>query len=275
MAITTLDQYIASGKQRAEIFKTATRTTVAAVPFSVIDLAGSPQGSLTATVNPSTLVVGSDTGFPNINFSSGDTYLSRVEFYNSVTSRLMLVDMLYRARCAAAYTAQTFTMSSQPSISGRVTDYTGGASFGNGTELWMEVATAFAGGTSLTVTITYTNSEGVTGRSTGAISFALAALTLGKMQLFPLQSGDYGVQKIESVVIGSVSGTFTAGALNACIVRPLWTMGRVQVANGGDTHDLLKTGMPQIFNTTALFPIVQADSTVSGLIDISVELCNG
>ena len=85
-----------------------------------------------------------------------------------------------------------------------------------------------------------------------------------------LQAGDTGVQKIESVT----STVSTVGTFNVLVLRRLWT-GRVIVANSGDTHDLFKTGMPQIFATSALMPIVQPDSTATGLFEIVAEIING
>ena len=46
MAITTMDQLIAAKTQRIPINKTASRTAVAAIPFSVFDLAGNPGAGL-------------------------------------------------------------------------------------------------------------------------------------------------------------------------------------------------------------------------------------
>jgi hypothetical protein len=58
------------------------------------------------------------------------------------------------------------------------------------------------------------------------------------------------------------------------IVRPLW-FGRVISANGGDVHDLLKTGFPQIFDNSALYILLYADSTAVGLPDITMQVAVG
>lgn len=106
--------------------------------------------------------------------------------------------MLFKAG-AYAFTAGTTTLSAQPSYASRIpasgTDYTG-------TEIWIEVTTAFVTGTAWQVQVTYTNQSGTAGR-TSIISAAQAAagLTLGKMFQIALQAGDTGVQKIESVIV--------------------------------------------------------------------------
>jgi hypothetical protein len=277
MAIQSLDQWLASNRQRVRICKTASRTVVATIPFSVFDLAGNPGSGTLAGSNTANGVCPTDTtaGFPDISFSSGTGYLTKVEFYSSVISRLMLFDMLFKAG-AYSYAAGTTTLSSQPAISQRCPDYLGGASFGARNEIWIEVSTAFVTGTSWQVQITYTNQAGTAGR-TSIISAAqnAAALTAGKMFQIALQSGDTGVQKIESVIVTNGGTAMTAGAFNVLILRSLWTMGRVPIANGGDIHDIFKTGAPIVYSDSALYLTVSADGTASGLPEIAFDICNG
>ena len=65
-----------------------------------------------------------------------------------------------------------------------------------------------------------------------------------------------------------------AGNFNVLILRPVWTTGRIQIANGGDTHDYLKTGLPIIYNTSAFYLMVQADSTATGLPELNLEIAS-
>jgi hypothetical protein len=58
------------------------------------------------------------------------------------------------------------------------------------------------------------------------------------------------------------------------ILRPLW-FGRVISANGGDVHDLLKTGFPRIYEDSALYMALYADSTAVGLPDVSMQIAMG
>jgi hypothetical protein len=271
MAITSLDQYIAASKQRVRILKTATRTSLAATPFSVFDIAGDPGAGTLAGTSTSAGVVPTDAtaGCPNILFSSGTGYLSKVEFANTVASRLAIFDMVYKAG-AYSYAGGTTTLSSQPSILGRSPDGTG-----QGFEFWLEVSTAFATGTAWQVQLTYTNSAGVTGR-TSVITAALAAASLTQGRLLPiaLQSGDTGIQKLESVIVTNGGTAMTAGAFNILVLRPLWTQGRIITANWGDIHDLLKTGMPVVYTDSAMYLMVTADSTSTGLPELTLEIAS-
>lgn len=265
MAITTLDQYIAAASQRVGIIKTASVTAVALMNTQVLQAAGNPGAGVLAGTNTANGVVPDDTttGFPSINAFAGGTtgYISNVAFGSTVPCRITLYDCLFKAG-AYAFNANT-TLASQPSYSARVL---GGTDFTN-TEIWIEAVTAFTGNQSIAVT--YTNQAGTTARTTGTIATGVAPI-VGRMLQLPLAAGDTGVQKIESVV----STVSTVGTFNVLVLRRLWS-GRVIVANSGDTHDFLKTGMPVIFATSALMPIVQPDSTATGLFELVAEVING
>jgi hypothetical protein len=278
MAIASLDQYIAAAKQRIPIIKTASRTSVALIPFSVFDLAGNPGAGTLAGTSTAAGVVPTDAtaGCPIINaFGGGAGYITKAEIYNSVISRIQAWDLLFKAG-AYAFTAGTTSLSAQPAISSRCPDYPGsGTVFGNGIEIWIEVSTAFTTGTAWQVQVTYTNSAGTAGR-TSIISAAqaAAALTQGKMFQLALQAGDSGVQKIESVIVTNGGTAMTAGNFNVLILRPLF-QARIPVANQAVILDLLGVGMPIIYTDSALIITVQADSTSTGLPDVLIEIANG
>lgn len=269
MAINTLDDYIGSTKQIIPISKTAARTTVANGWFSMFDVAGNPGSGTLAGSSTAAGVVPTDAtaGFPIITFSTGTGYLATVDFGNTVASRLMIADMVFKAG-AYAYNSGTTSLSSQPSFSSRIpggTDYTG-------TQIWIEVSTAFTSATTWHVECTYTNQAGTGSRTTTTMANTTAAnLTIGRMYQLALQSGDTGVQKIDSVVV--TTGAAAAGAFNVLILRPLWS-GRVTAANGGDCHGLDRTGMPVVYSDSALISMVSADSTSSGLPDVTIEIAS-
>jgi hypothetical protein len=168
--------------------------------------------------------------------------------------------MLFKAG-AYAFNANT-TLASQPSYSTRLpnTDY-------KGLEIWIEAVTAFTG--NLSIAVTYTNQNGTTARTTGTVATGIAP-TVGRMIMLPLQAGDSGLQKIESVV-GSVA---TAGTFNVLVLRRLWS-GRCRIANDGDNHDYLKTGLVELFDTSALIAVATPDSTSTGIPELILEVSNG
>jgi hypothetical protein len=263
MSILTIDQYVAAAKQKIAFMKTAVRTSVAAMPFSVFDIAGNPGAGSLAVGNTVNGIVPDDSiaGNPVINAFGGGAvgYLSGVEFGSTVACRLLLFDRVFSCGSYAFNASQV--LSSQPSFVSRLpnSDY-------KGLELWAEAATACTG--NLAVTVTYTNSDNTPGQTTGAVGIA-AAPTLGRMWQLPLQAGDKGIKMIESVT-GTVA---TVGTFNVHIMRRLW-QGRVPSVAAGDLHDLLKIGLPQVYADSALYLVVIADSTSTGIPELFLEIAN-
>jgi hypothetical protein len=265
MSITTLDGLLAAARQIIPWTKTQSQTTVAANWSSLFDRSGMPGAGTLNVGNTANGLVPTDatTGMPLINAFGGGAagYIANVEFGCSVACRLMLVDRLFHAG-AYSYNSNV-TLASQPSYSSRIpggTDYTG-------LQIWIEVVTAMTG--ALACTVTYTNESGTAGRTTGAFSIASGA-AVSRMFQMPLQAGDSGVQKIETVL----GATASAGTFNILVLRPLWT-GRVQIANDGDLHGPDRTGMPLIWADSALQVITAPDSTSSGVVDTLIHVVNG
>jgi len=190
---------------------------------------------------------------------SATGYIAQVDFGNTVACRLRLVDLLFKAG-AYAFNANT-ALSAQPSYAARLpgTDY-------KNTQIWIEAVTAFTGNP--TFTITYTNQDG-TGSRTATLAAGLAP-TLGRRLLIPLQAGDTGVQKIDNVA----ASVATVGTFNVLVVRPLW-VGRVRLANDGDTHGPDKTMMPEVYADSAFDVMLSADSTTSGVPELDITVANG
>lgn len=260
MAIASLNDYLASLKQRKTLVKTASRTAVAMMPFSIFDLAGDPGAGTLAIGNTANGVVPTDAtaGYPLINAFGGTAlgYVSRIEFYNMVSCWVDLYDRVFAAG-AYAFNANV-TLASIPSFTARLpnSDFTG-------TQLWLEQVTAGTGVQGINVG--YTNQSGTAGRSTGV--FATAANIVGRCWQLPLQAGDTGVSIVNSVV----GSTATVGTFNIMVLRPLWS-GRVVIASGGDVHDMLRTGMPQIFADAALYALITPDSTATGLPEVMIDV---
>lgn len=259
MAIATLDQYLSAAKQPVTWMKTGTRTLVAAMPYSVFDVAGQPGAGTLNVGNTANGLVHTDAtgGYPLINsFGGAPGYLGRVDFSSSVPCRLMLYDRLFVAG-AYAYNANV-TLASQPSFAGRVPD----GNY-NGLELWVEGVTAFTG--NLSIRCTYLDQDGAAG-DTGTVATAVAP-TVGRCVQLPLAAGDSGIQQLNSVV----ASVATAGTFNLMILRPLG-MFRVPTANNGGFADILATGLPRIYDDSALYALVAADSTAVGLPMLHIQV---
>lgn len=266
MAITSGDSYIAAGKQKVRIVKTASAVTVAAQWHTLVDRAGNPGAGTLAVGNTTTGVVPDDTvaGYPALDAFGGLTgYLSIVDFSNTIACRLAVYDRLWHAGAVNLNALATTTFTTQPSYAARLP----GTSY-SGLAIWLEIGTTVSA-TATTVNVTYVNEAGVAAHTTGATA-SLSGFVTGRLIQMPLQAGDKGVQQITSVTVGGTVAT--AGTFNVIVARPLWTAGRVPIANGGDVHGIDKTGMPIVYDTSALWPIISADATSSGVPDLLLEV---
>jgi len=262
MAITTLDGYIGASKQRITWMKTGTRTLVAAMPYTVFDIAGNPGAGTLNVGNTANGLVHTDAmaGYPIINsFSGSSGYLSRVDFGSSVACCFDLYDRLFVAG-AYAYNADV-TLATQPSFAGRVI----GGNY-NGLQLWVEQVTVGVG--IQHVQINYLDQDGEAG-DTGDRTL-ITTTPVGRCAQIPLAAGDSGISQIVRVR----GLTATGGTFNVMILRPLW-FGYCPVANFGDVHDLLKTGFPQIFEDSALYVLLYANATAVGLPLITAQIAMG
>lgn len=277
MAITTGDGYVAASKQVIPYTKTAAVTTVNTTRYTVRGAAGNPGAGTLAlgSAVPGQVVTDATAnyGAPTINaFGGGATgYLTRVQWNNSVVGRVELWDVLYGVNIptgASGFGAtQTLTVTNPPSYLSRTPD-----GLGNGLRIFVEVTTTMSA-SATTVTCTYSNSASTpaTGRTT-ASSGSLSGFVAGRWVELALQAGDSGVSKLESIVIGGA--TNAAGVANVIVARRLWTNG-TRVANSGTSEGLDMTGMPIVYDTSALVVTTVADSTSSGLVDMEIEIANG
>ncbi len=271
MTITTADQLVAAARSRPQIKKTTSFTTIAFTPYSALDVAGTPGAGVFAIGNTANGLVPTDAtaGFPAIrNFGAGNTgYLAEARFKSTVLGGCELYDRLFHAGSFSLATLQTFNLTSQPSFLGRLP---GGDDY-SGLELFLEIASGNVSAAAVTVAIGYTNSDGVSGRTTGA-SPSLSGFTPRRLIRMPLQAGDSAPQRIDSVTIGGA--TAAVGTVNVVVARLLAEFD-IRVANAMDRQPFDGTSGPIIFQDSALWPVIEPDSTSSGIFKVGCSIVNG
>jgi len=185
-------------------------------------------------------------GAPAIGSFSGTGALIGADFASQNMLTVALYDRLFHAGSYSA-SGGLVTLSAQPSYVSRVP----GGSY-TGLQLFYEMAVA--GTSNFTLTVTYTNQDGVTGRTTGA--FAVTKYTAAVVFELPLQTGDTGIQKIESV---NATGGDT-GFFNIVVARPLWrsatdlgAAGAVATPWTSRTYGIDQVGMPQVYSDSCLW----------------------
>ncbi len=263
----TVDHFLAGQRQTAKIRRMGTRTSVALSPTTLIDVAGNPGAGTLAGTSTAAGVVPTDAtnGFPPVRaFPSGASgWLYGVRAYSHVIGTITLFDLLWKGG-AYAFNANT-TLSAQPTFESRIPN---GDYDAAGLEIWFEAVTAFTG--NITLNVTYTNGAGSTGRTAGAQAYGIAPI-VGRMFRVPMQLGDNGVRKIESVV----ATVATVGTFNVLVARRLWE-GRIVNAQGMVCDPLFKDGdesrLVRVFDDSALYAITTPDSTTAGPIELDLDI---
>jgi hypothetical protein len=267
--VVSRDTYLAAWRNRQviDIGKNASRSTGANVPTTVFDAAGPAGTGVLAGSSTAAGVVPTDAtpGCPAIrDFAPGaDGQLLQVVAQSSVACRLHLYDLLWKGG-AYAFNANV-TLAGQPSYSSRIPAYapTGDPDWSQ-TEIWLESVTNFTGNP--TVQITYQDQDDNPG-DTGAIS--VTSFAAQRMSKINLASGDSGVRRINSVV----STVASAGTFNVLVLRPLWS-GRINAVSDYLDHVGDRARLPVVFADSALFLVVQPDSSATGFPDVKVTIGN-
>ena len=138
---------------------------------------------------------------------------------------------------------------------------------------WLEWYTA-TGGTAVTATIAVTYNDGTTG-NLSALSLAgtrPAAHMIPLNSLIPsAQSGKF-IRGIVSVTLSATSGT--AGNFGVTATRPRMTLS-APIANHKFIADWAQLGLPEIYNSSAIFPIVLTSTTSTGTVRGGGKIAHG
>lgn len=121
-----------------------------------------------------------------------------------------------------------------------------GSTNGVGVILAIEVS-AQTGAGSPTITVSYTNSDGTSGRS--ATWPGSSTWQAGWFVPLILQEDDKGVRSVQSI---QLSASWTSGTINLVAARPLAYLELANVGSGVET-DFTINGMPQLYNGTVPF----------------------
>ena len=138
---------------------------------------------------------------------------------------------------------------------------------------WLEWYTA-TGGTAVTATIVVTYNDGTTGN----LSALSLAATRPASHMIPLnslipsaQSGKF-IRGIVSVTLSATTGT--AGNFGVTVTRPRMTLSS-PFANFKFIADWAQLGLPEIYNSSAIFPIVLTSTTSTGTVRGGGKIAHG
>ena len=204
--------------------------------------------------------VGAGSGYKHILNASAFTAAA-----TSCPTILMLVDLL------GFYPITTCTVTTAQTLNNTVTlpRYTSGA----GVQAFVTPSTVMGAGTP-NISISYTNSEGVAGKATPAtlpIGMTAAPVTsivysgtgTGKVGPFmPLAAGDAGIRSVQSFTL---SATYTSGALNLVLCKPLLTLPITTLGVAAE-RDLVNQlpSLPKVYDGACLSWLMYAGAATPG-----------
>ena len=249
MAITSVDGVIAGARPPSPFFKTG--TTMPAVGarrlYTPWYAAGSPGASTAGSAGVNGEICTPSLGATvagqiyRANPGSGNAHLARFTFQASSTGAMWLVDRIWQnsGLSATLTTAQSLTSTT---LTNRDRN---GSNLGHG--IWPAIEWSATGGAGVpTVTLSYTNQDGTSGRS--ATLTGLASPPVGTIELFDLQSGDTGIRSIQSY---TASATRTSGTFHLILFRVL-AIAEISAANMAASIDAVTSGMPRLYDNTTL-----------------------
>ena len=254
MAIISQNQLSQSITSTTSFFRAGTNI-IGTVPIIVAPYFITATGSYPTTfANNSTTASGTNLDgttntqggfFPYNNPTSGNNYISQVKISSFLNiPEFVIYDALWYSNsiAEATTTAQTINSITLPARDAN------GTSNGLNVIAWFAINAATANTAIVTPTISYTNSAGVSGRTgTTLFSIQTGGTNAGWMSPFTLQSGDYGVQSIQSITLGT---SLVSGTVSLFLMRNIVNIGLVEQT--ALIYDWAQIGMPQLFNGSCL-----------------------
>lgn len=137
---------------------------------------------------------------------------------------------------------------------------------------WLEWYTA-TGATAVTATVNVTYNDGTTGSLSASLAATRpASFMLPLNGLIPSAAAGKFIRGITSVQLSATSGT--AGSFGVTATRPRMTIG-CPIANHKIIADWAALGLPEIFNSSCLFPIVLTSTSSSGTVRGGGKIAHG
>lgn len=238
-------------------------TTVANGYYSLWKVAGHPGAGTTPPTGVGEIPTTSTTGAISFTGAAAGKrlYLARLSVTAFQQGTVMLYDRLWHNSGLSGTNTGVQTVNS---ASVNRPDGTG-----QGVELWAEIYTII-GASATTATASYTNQDGVAGRSATSSTIGSTGFReVNRMIRFNLQTGDTGVRSVESVQLAGTTGT--AGDWGLTLVKRISNVSLAGGANGR-LSDAFTTGMPVIPNNACLAVQYHSSTTTTGLITSGINL---
>jgi hypothetical protein len=197
------------------------------------------------------------------NALSGRNFITKGTFTVGVAATVILYDVMWVNSGLAVATTTAQAIAAPVAIPAR-DDYGTAAGVGVRAAILVTAATTNAGAITNT-TISYTNSDGVSGKTGTMVSFPATAVA-GTIVFFDLQAGDQGVRSVQSVTLGT---SYVTGSISLVLVKKIFQEGSI-IANVSSVSTntkniLLQNGVCLI---PALIPTATTSNPLAGILNI-------
>ena len=169
-------------------------------------------------------------------------------------------------------TAQTVNLDVNANLaSGNLDKRKGNSNFSD-IQWWLEWYTA-TGSTAVTATVSVTYNDGTTGTLSASLAATRpASFMLPLNGLIPAAAAGKYIRDVDSVQLSATTGT--AGSFGVTATRPRMTM-PLLLANKMEVFDWAALGLPEVANSSCLFPIVLTSTTSTGTVRGGGKLAHG
>lgn len=169
-------------------------------------------------------------------------------------------------------TAQTVNLDVNANLASGNLDKRKGDSNFSDIQWWLEWYTA-TGSTAVTATVSVTYNDGTTGTLSASLAATRpASFMLPLNGLIPAAAAGKYIRDVDSVQLSATTGA--AGSFGVTATRPRMTM-PLLLANKMEVFDWAALGLPEVANSSCLFPIVFTSTTSTGMVRGGGKLAHG
>lgn len=169
-------------------------------------------------------------------------------------------------------TAQTVNLDVNANLaSGNIDKRKGDSNFSD-IQWWLEWYTA-TGSTAVTATVSVIYNDGTSGTLSASLAATRpASFMLPLNGLIPAAAAGKYIRDVDSVQLSATTGT--AGSFGVTATRPRMTM-PLPLANKTEVFDWAALGLPEVANSSCLFPVVLTSTTSTGTVRGGGKLAHG
>lgn len=266
MAITTQDGLIAAlaAGRTVNFFKPSQGAATGAT-ITLFRIGGVPGAGSIPSAGSGRTLSRTSAGAMQIPAPSGTSYITSFTALSSQASTFILADRLVET---AGLSGIVTTEQGINSV-----DVPARATTANDVELWLEIYSALGGTTVATVTASYTNQAGVAGQTATLVGgIPASGGTLNRGYQFTLQAGDTSVRSVQSVTLGSSTGT--AGNFGI-VLRRTMLYGSVVAPNLSFTQGYAETDLQILADDACVELLVQPTTPNTGNVQGNFGVAQG